>query len=297
MIFDIDACRCRGTRRNVVGRVWIRSTGGARGRTTRRRLWVIALSGALVLASAGVASAASRGGQGQDRGGFHPPRIGHVWTIMLENKSYEATFTGLNQNDFLWQTLPSYGLLLRQYYGTGHFSLDNYISAVSGQAPTVDTQADCPRYDNIQPGTTTADGQVVATSGCVYPGATQTLFDQLDAAHVSWKVYAQDLGKTPTRENAYQCGIPGNPAGAGVPDPGSATAADQYVPKHNPAAWFHSIIDNPTDCAKVVPLNGLAAVPGHPAESVPRGERTARLAPGRPRHRHLGLRGRDRLDE
>ena len=66
---------------------------------------------------------------------YKPPKIGHVWTIILENKSYEATFTGLNQNSYLWKTLPSYGELLRQYYGTGHYSLDNYISLVSGQAP------------------------------------------------------------------------------------------------------------------------------------------------------------------
>ncbi len=64
--------------------------------------------------------------------GYQPPKIGHVWTIILENKSYEATFTGLNQNDYLWKTLPSYGELLRQYYGTGHYSLDNYISLVGG---------------------------------------------------------------------------------------------------------------------------------------------------------------------
>ncbi len=27
------------------------------------------------------------------------------------------------------------GALLTQYYGTGHVSLDNYISMISGQAP------------------------------------------------------------------------------------------------------------------------------------------------------------------
>ncbi len=59
---------------------------------------------------------------------------------MPENKSYEATVTGLNQNDYLWKTLPSYGELLTQYYGTGHYSLDNYISAVSGQGPAPDTR-------------------------------------------------------------------------------------------------------------------------------------------------------------
>jgi hypothetical protein len=30
----------------------------------------------------------------------------------------------------------------------------------------------------------------------------KTLFNQLDAAHVSWETYAQDLGNTPARENA-----------------------------------------------------------------------------------------------
>jgi hypothetical protein len=226
------------------------------------------LCGALVLASAGVAAASPAAGQQPDRhGGFQLPKIGHVWTIILENKSYEATFTGLNANDYLWKTLPSYGELLRQYYGTGHYSLDNYISLVSGQAPTPDNQNDCPQYKDVQPGTPAADGQVNAASGCVYPASVQTLFNQLDAAHVSWKTYAQDMGNTPSRENAYQCGIPGNPAGNGVPDPGSATAADQYVPKHNPVDWFHSLIDNPKDCAKDVPLAGLPATAGHPAES------------------------------
>ncbi len=195
------------------------------------------------------------------------PAIGHVWTIILENKSYEATFTGLNQNDYLWKTLPSYGLLLRQYYGTGHFSLDNYISLVGGQAPAPDNQNDCPVYKDVTPATPAPDGQVNATGGCVYPASVPTLFNQLDQAHVAWKVYAQDMGNTPGREDPYRCGSPGDPAGVGVPDPGAATPTDQYVPKHNPAPWFHSVLDNPADCARVVPLDGMPAATGHPAVS------------------------------
>ena len=53
-------------------------------------------------------------------------KVKHVWLIILENKSYDATFTGLNQNSYLWKTLPSQGVLLKNYYGTGHFSQDNY---------------------------------------------------------------------------------------------------------------------------------------------------------------------------
>jgi phosphatidylinositol-3-phosphatase len=212
-----------------------------------------------------LAPALSAGSASADDGRFRTPKIKHVWLIILENKSYEASFTGLNQNSYLWKTLPQYGELLRQYYGTGHYSLDNYISLVSGQAPNPATQNDCPQYQDVTPGTPAADGQVSASAGCVYPASAQTLFNQLDAKGVSWKGYLQDMGNTPSRENAYQCGIPGNPAGPGVPDPGSATAADQYVPKHSPFPWFHSLIDNPADCAKVAPLGGLAASAGHPA--------------------------------
>jgi hypothetical protein len=54
--------------------------------------------------------------------------------IELENKSFDAAFVQ-NTNTYLWRTLPSQGNLLRQYYGTGHLSLDNYISELSGMAP------------------------------------------------------------------------------------------------------------------------------------------------------------------
>ncbi|MDH6577076.1 alkaline phosphatase family protein [Kitasatospora sp. MAP5-34] len=240
----------------------LRRTGAGRSRSR-----MAATVAATALAAAGLVGGSGAGSAMATSHSFQPPKIKHVWTIMLENKSYEASFTGLNQNSYLWKTLPQYGELLRQYYGTGHYSLDNYISAVSGQAPAPATQADCGQYTNVSPGTPAADGQVHATSGCVYPSSTHTLFNQLDDKHVSWKSYMQDMGNTPGREDPYKCGIPGDPSGSGVVDPGGATAADQYVPKHNPTAWFHSVIDNPKDCAKVVPLDGRPAQPGHAALS------------------------------
>jgi hypothetical protein len=73
------------------------------------------------------------------------------------------------------------------------------------------------------------------------------------------------MGNKPKRERVYQCGIPGDPSGGGVADPGQALPHDQYVPKHNPAAWFHSIIDSPDMCKNVVPLDGYPARNGHAA--------------------------------
>ena len=206
-------------------------------------------------------------------------KIKHVWLIILENKSYDATFTGLNKNTYLWQALPSQGVLLKNYYGTGHFSLDNYISMVSGQATQPDTQADCPDYDSFSGSvdlkgsllTNPNYGQIASaagpnaaagSNGCVYPSSVSTLFNQLDAAHVSWKGYAQDLGnpdatstgapggQTHDAGTAY-CGAPfPAPAATGTTtqaNPGSANATDQYVPKHFPFPWFDSILQS-GDC-------------------------------------------------
>ena len=264
----------------------------------------MALSVALLpLAESGAAPSGflgdSHGLRGPDGLGIHPGKIKHVWLIILENKSYDATFSGLNDNTYLWKTLPSQGVLLKNYYGTGHFSLDNYISMVSGQATQQDTQADCPFYDQFGGNVDTTGslfsnpnyGQVVssagpnaaaASNGCVYPSDVPTLFNQLDAKHVSWKGYAQDLGNpdassTGTLQNpgtgqAHSAGIqycgapyaaPGPTASTAFPNPGSANATDQYVPKHFPFPWFDSILNSgDCDAAHIAdlfdPANGLS---------------------------------------
>jgi hypothetical protein len=211
--------------------------------------------------------------------GLSAGQIKHVWLIILENKSYDATFTGLNQNSYLWKTLPSQGVLLTNYYGTGHSSMDNYISMASGQSPQEDTQSDCSVVDTdfgsndtiVKTGVNA--GQVASTAnaaqpsganapngtnGCSYPTDTPTLFNQLDAAGKTWKGYAQDLGDQAGREDAT-CGGPGSssnnpttdptylsatashPLPAGVTSFTGAQANDQYVAKHFPFPWFHSL--------------------------------------------------------
>ena len=224
----------------------------------------------------------------QDGLGIQSGKVKHVWLIILENKSYDATFTGLNKNTYLWQTLPAQGALLKNYYGTGHFSLDNYISMVSGQATQPDTQADCPYYDKFSGSVDTSGslfsnrnyGQMASaqgpnaaagSNGCVYPSSVPTLFNQLNAAHVSWKGYAQDLGNSdasgPSHDAGTQyCGAPyatpGPTGSTAQPNPGSANATDQYVPKHFPFPWFESILQsgdcNPEHIADLFdPNNGL----------------------------------------
>jgi hypothetical protein len=258
---------------------------------------IASVSGVLAVAVASSASArrsagrhwptgSHRDGSGRDELGIRPGKIKHVWLIILENKSYDATFTGLNNNTYLWQTLPSQGVLLKDYYGTGHFSLDNYISMVSGQATQPDTQADCPNYDSFA-GTIDTSGSLRANrnygqlqsaagvnatagkNGCVYPSSVQTLFNQLDAAHASWKGYAQDLGNSDPSGGSHSagvqyCGAPyASPGAIGTqPNPGAANTTDQYVPKHFPFPWFESVLQSGDCNAQHIanlfdPANGL----------------------------------------
>jgi hypothetical protein len=222
--------------------------------------------------------------------GIAPGKIKHIWLIILENKSYDATFTGLNDNTYLWRDLPRQGVLLKDYYGTGHSSFDNYISLVSGQAPQPDTQDDCKYYDAFagqvdmsgKVATNPNYGQMVAAAGpnaapaaygCVYPATVPTLFNQLDAAHISWKGYAHDLvmgdqGIRGRDEGPRYCGAPytrpGNVTDTSLKNPSTALPNDQYLPKHFPFPWFESLLSNPADCNSAhiaslfSPRNGLA---------------------------------------
>ncbi|AIO65137.1 alkaline phosphatase family protein [Burkholderia oklahomensis] len=184
------------------------------------------------------------------------PKIGHVFVIVLENKGYAATFGTGSQAPYLATTLTSQGALLTQYYGIGHNSNDNYLAMVSGQSPNPQTQADCQYYSDWI-GTTIPDvnGQVVG-SGCVYPPAVQTIANQLETAGLNWRGYMEDMGNDLARDGSATCS---HPPLNGQDGTQKATATDGYATRHDPFVYFHSIVDNPTDCnAHVVRLDSLA---------------------------------------
>lgn len=179
--------------------------------------------------------------------------VRHVFLIVLENEPFQTTFGPKSLAPYLAHTLPSQGALLKQYYATGHDSLDNYIALISGQAPNPDTQRDCHRYVPMKPGTRGPHGQALGT-GCVYPKWVKTLPDQLEAAHLTWRGYFQDMGRDPAREAATCAHVP-----LGAKDwTELATANDQYAAKHNPFVYFASIVDDQPRCdAHVVNLDRL----------------------------------------
>jgi phosphatidylinositol-3-phosphatase len=184
------------------------------------------------------------------------PPVHHLFIIVLENESYDRTFGPRSRAPYLSRTLVSQGGLLRQYYGIGHASLDNYIAMISGQAPNQATQLDCSRFTEFHATrpSLNADGQAMGT-GCLYPTAVHTIADQLDAAHMSWKAYMEDMGNNPHRE-PVACAHPQIDA---TDHTEGAQRGDQYATKHDPFVYFHSIIDDPAHCAAhVVNLRQLA---------------------------------------
>ena len=216
--------------------------------------------------------------------------IRHVLVINMENENFAATFGPNSPAVYLNKTLLTQGQLVTNYFATSHVSLGNYISQISGQAPTPSTNNDCldlrtlssppllGGFTDVVPGTDAIDqakypGQVVG-DGCVFPAPTRhsrgarTIGDQLDALHgpgrVHWRAYAEDMGNDLSRDYGTADPLGGarcaHPPVGGVDHTNSASASDQYATRHNPFVYFHSVIDDQVRCdERVVPMGGVVA--------------------------------------
>ncbi|HEX5224686.1 MAG TPA: alkaline phosphatase family protein [Solirubrobacteraceae bacterium] len=197
---------------------------------------------------------------------FKPPRIKHIFVIVLENGSYETTFGSPEADPYLAATLPSEGALLTNYYATGHESNDNYISLVSGQPPNAENQADCQIFDEVTPALMGPEG-VESGAGCVYPAAVENIGTQLTAFKHNWKAYQEDMGNIPSRESAA-CG---HPALNARDETQSAVPGDGYATRHDPFVYFRSVIGEQAYCNKHVVA--LGSPTGQMPASALRGER------------------------
>ncbi|MGH8445613.1 MAG: alkaline phosphatase family protein [Solimonas sp.] len=202
------------------------------------------------------ALAACGGSDGAGSSGPQSDKIGHVFIIVMENKSYDRTFGADTDAPYLGQELPTQGALLQNYYATGHASLDNYISLISGQGPNTATQLDCPRLSDTFVPALVSDGQIRGV-GCIYPTTVPSLADEFRAAGISWKGYMQDMGNDPSRYDpalAVSDTRPQGPRTCGhgpigkLDNTQSATDKDQYAARHDPFVYFHSVIDDQPYC-------------------------------------------------
>jgi hypothetical protein len=191
--------------------------------------------------------------RGRDaRAAHQSARPHHIFILLLENEGYDTTLgANADRHSYLAHALRNQGELLSDYYAIGHFSLDNYIALISGQAPNVETQEDCAWFNEFAESDVSrpldSSGQFVG-NGCVYPPKVLTLVNQLAAQGLTWRGYMEDM-KRPCQHPAKN---------AHDPDFRAQGEHAQYATRHNPFVYFHAIIDDAAACGQhVVPLTQL----------------------------------------
>ncbi len=148
-----------------------------------------------------------------------PPGFAHIYLVILENKEY-GSIVGSAAAPYLNSLAARYALATDMHAVT-HPSEPNYIALVSG-------------------GT-----QGVSDDG-VYNLGARSLFDQVEAAGRTWRVYAQGYpGACST--TAFTGPVADGPGQPGV-----------YARKHNPAISFTSISGSPSRCAGITGLAGFS---------------------------------------
>jgi phosphatidylinositol-3-phosphatase len=181
------------------------------------------------------------------------PHVNHLFIVVLENEDAADTFGANPPAPYLAQTLRGQGAYLPNYYGIGHNSLDNYLAMISGQPPNPMTQADCPLFTEMTPGTVGSDG-IALGLGCVYPRAVPTVANQLEDSGHTWRGYMQDMASGAGAGEATSCR---HPAIGAQDKTQTARPGDQYATRHDPFVYFHSIIDFSTCGRNVVDLSQL----------------------------------------
>ena len=195
----------------------------------------------------------STSGSGEQKPVAKPP-ITHVWVIDLSQGSFAKALEAPTEYPYLTKTLVPQGTLLGHYALVANGELANDVALLSGQAPNPATEADCPTYSPLAPGTIEATSGLAAGSGCVYPHAVQTLADQVSTASLTWRAYMQDMSP-PGTSPAETCVHPA--PGETVP-PASPQRGADYLAFRDPFVYFDSLLESGSCAGDVVDLAQLA---------------------------------------
>jgi hypothetical protein len=160
----------------------------------------------------------------------------HIFYIMMENHSASEIIGNTTDAPFLNQLAHTYGTAT-SYYGVTHPSLPNYLAAISGSFQGI--WDDCAASASI-----TCIPDTMSLTPSEYAGASnkahmfsgQTIVDQLEAHHLTWKAYMQSMPSV---------GFTG-------PYDGS------YAQKHDPFMYFADIRKDPARMRRIVPFTQFA---------------------------------------
>jgi hypothetical protein len=170
-----------------------------------RRLVVLIVAAGLLSCGQGVT-----GGRVPPPAALPPATSSHVITIVMENKEY-ADVIGDSQAPYVNRLARRYGLATASF-GVRHPSLPDYLALTGGSTHRI--HSDCTAC------------HVAATN----------VVDQLEAAHVTWKAYMQDM-PSPCFRGASAAG---------------------YAKKHDPFIYYDDVARSPSRCRRIVPFSRLA---------------------------------------
>jgi hypothetical protein len=164
----------------------------------------------LLLVALGVAGCGGHAGGLPDASAVKRPASSHVVVIVMENEEAGAVL-GTGRAPFADRLARAGGQATRSY-AIRHPSLPNYLALTSGSTHGI--ASDC--------------------TSCHVRGAS--IADQLEAAHLSWRAYMEDLPR---------------PCFAGA-------GAGRYAKKHDPFMYYDAIARRPARCRHVVGFDRLA---------------------------------------
>jgi hypothetical protein len=165
-------------------------------------------------AAAGASAAAGHAAEAK-------PRLDRVFVIMLENHS-KSSVIGDPNAPYITRLATKF-TTADHYYGVTHPSMPNYIASIAGDNFGI-------QDDNDQ--------------NVVHLDRT-SLVDQLEAHHVPWGAYMQDL--------------PADKTARFGPARDDGTLISLYAKKHNPFVLFDDVTSSPARMAKVKDYTALAA--------------------------------------
>ena len=148
-------------------------------------------------------------------GGYGAPNLDHIYVIMLENHS-KSSVIGDPNAPYMTNLAHTYSMA-DHYYGVTHPSMPNYIASIAGDNFGI-------QDDN--------DQNVVNLD-------RRNLVDQLEAAHVSWNAYMEDL--------------PNNKLDRFWP----SDTNPLYAKKHNPFVLFDDVKNSPARMSHVKKYSAL----------------------------------------
>src|SRR5713101_7504335 len=119
----------------------------------------------------------------------------HIFYIMMENHATNEIIGNTADAPYINQLASQYGVAAR-YFGVTHPSLPNYLAAISGDFQGI--WDDCPAGASVTCapqafGSLLTPEEVSKASSTPHLFNGQTLVDQLEAQHLTWKAYMQSL--------------------------------------------------------------------------------------------------------